>query len=233
MVNPLTFVITPYSKETAMGLVATLRDVRDTSKEELQRMDSKRPMLVDGSLSEVISRALNLAFTRKNLTTGDPYYGVSKEDGEPAMGGSGVPNIMQPDSPAAPTIRPSLESQQQDSLVIDSVAAVLADAVNANDEEAMYSLSEKPLLVYAIPSDGMVTEEMNTSIRTRAESDPTNIRDFVFVHTDSPSAKNHDETTFIHLDAIVDDYENKGARVFKSLESFVEGIEELRQRRKY
>lgn len=214
-----------------MGLVATLREVRDSASDGLNRQSDQRPVMVDGSLSEIISRALNIAYSKKDLTSGDPYYGKSRENGEPPMGAGSVPNIMQPDSPKAATIRPSLESQQQDSTIIDSVAAVLADAVDIRDDAATSTFKKPPLIVYAIPTDGMVTEEMNDSIEMRAEGGGYDLRDFAFVHSDSPNPSNGDGMRIVDLNQKISDYEGKGARVFKSLEDFTSGFWEMRQQR--
>lgn len=215
-----------------MGLVATLREVRDSAAEGLNRQSEPRPVMVDGSLSEIISRALNIAYSKKDLTSGDPYYGKSRENGEPPMGAGGVPNILQPDSPKAETIRPSLESQQQETtMLVDSVAAILADAVDIRDDKATGEFKKPPLIVYAIPSDGMVTEEMNDSIEMRAESGGYDLRDFAFVHSDSPNSGNNGGVRVVDLNQKISDYEGKGARVFKSLEDFTSGFWEMRQAR--
>lgn len=212
-----------------MGLVASLQHIKNnTDVEELNRYGGDRKIVVDGSLSEIITQALNIAHSRRDMTTGEPFYGASDESGSPIQGAGGIGNIMNADSPntRAP-VRPTLESMQQDNDDVTTVlAAALSDAVNAKQEGAM---SGKPVVVYAIPENGFVSEEMNEDIEAYDKSGGVDINDFVFVYTDKAHNNNVDYTV-VDVNQKVRDYEDRGAKVFQSLESFVSALPELRRK---
>jgi hypothetical protein len=217
-----------------MGLVATLREVQEnTSPEQLNRYNPERAVMVDGSLSEMVTQALNIAYSKKNLTSGEPYYGQSNPTGNPVPGAGVIPNIQRPDTPRQdPVVKPSLESMQQDRQIqTEQVAAVLADAYNAKDKGSTSYLNEKPLVVYALPQTGMVPEEMNADIDMYHDSGAVNICDFVFVYTDANDRRDMSMGNgVVDLNQKVKDYEGKGARVYKDLQSFLVDLPNIRRK---
>lgn len=216
-----------------MGLVATLREVKDsTSPEELKRLNSNRPIMVDGSLSEIVTQALNIAYSKRDMTTGEPYYGNRNPTGNPAPGGSGLSNIMQPDAPKTPNVvKPSLESMQQDQQAeAEQMASVLTDAYNAKDKNASSYLQEEPLIIYALPKNGMVSEEMNADIDTYHDSGAIDVNDFVFVFTDNGNPSEMQDNWPVDLNQKVKDYEGRGARVYADLQSFMNDLPNIRRK---
>ena len=217
-----------------MGLVATMREIKENVPEELQRLSPDRTLMIDGSLSELVSQALNFAYTKKNITTGEPFYGTPNPTGEPPPGAGNIPNILKPDEPQTKVIRPSLEGMQQmQEAEADQIAAVLAGAIDANGKNATQYLAEDPVIIYALPSDGMVSEEMNASVGMYGDSGSIDVRDFVFVYTDTvmPGASGSDDTKMYDLNQKVKDYEGRGARVFPDLQSFLNAVPDIRRRR--
>lgn len=214
-----------------MTLVATLRELQSTSPEELNRYNPNRPLLVDGSLSEVVTQALNVAYSKKNMTSGEPNYGHQNATGNPPPGAGNIPNILKPDTPRQDPIRPSLESMQQmQSAEVDQVAAVLSDAFNAKDANASSQLKTDPLLIYAIPSDNMVSEEMNADIDMYGNSGAIDPGDFVFVYTDSSDTVGDIDYRVVSMDQKIKDYEGKGARVYPDLQSFIADLDNIRKK---
>lgn len=215
-----------------MGLVTTLREVKSsTSAEELNRYNPERPVMVDGSLSELVTKALDIAYTKKNPTTGDPYNGEANPTGNPAPGAGYLPNIQKPDSPREPSVRPSLEGMQQmQHAEAEQLAAVLVDAIDAKTDDATSHLKDNPIIVYALPEDNMVTEEMNQDIGMYGDSGAMDIRDFVFVYTDSADTVADSGQRVYDLSQKVKDYEGKGARVYKDLQSFMADLPNLRRK---
>lgn len=217
-----------------MGLVATMKDLKETSGQELNRYSENRPLMVDGSLSEIVTQALNLIYTKKNLTTGDPFYGKSKADGEAPNGAGGVPNILQPDSPTAKSdrlVRPSLESQQMFNQQIEGAAAVLADAISINDSASSSALREQPLMIYAIPEDKKITEEMNDNIEMYADSGGIKMEDFIFVTTDTNDTVGSTDYRVVDASARIGPMVEKGAKVYPDLMSFLNALPDLRRKR--
>lgn len=218
-----------------MGLVATLKSIKEnTNVEELNRYNPERPIVVDGSLSEMVSQALNIVHSKKNMTTGEPYHGEPNPTGNPPPGAGNIPNIFSPDSPNTPApIRPTLESMQQDQdSTVTHLVQALGSAINAKDNDGVADLKEDPVLVYAIPRNGMVPEEMNANIDMYHDSGAVNINDFVFVFTDSLDPKESVPYQVVDINQKLTDYEGRGARVFQDLESFAASVPELQQRRR-
>lgn len=217
-----------------MSLIATLKSIKNDHKEQtLNRYSEDRPIVVDGSLSEIVSMALNIEHSKKNPTTGEPYFGEPNPTGNPPPGAGNIPNILKPDSPntAAPII-PTLESMQMDEHAANSaLVSVLSDAINAKDEEAVHALQEDPLMVFAIPEDGKIPEEMNANIDMYHDSGAVDINDFVFVYTDSRNPKDSVQYQCLDVNQKLKDYEGRGARVFADLESFIAALPELRRRK--
>lgn len=216
-----------------MGLVATLREIEKTSTEELNRLNPNRPVMVDGSLSELVTQALNVAYSKRDMTTGEPFYGQRNKTGEMAPGAGNAPNIFKPDEPRQDPgmVKPDLQGMQQmQAQQISEAAAVLYDAVNAHDQDAMSMLKEAPLVVYAIPHDGQVTEEMNSSVDMYGDSGAVNINDFVFVYTDSNDTVGDMDTRMVDINQKVKNYEQKGAKVYGDMESFLRELPELRRK---
>lgn len=215
-----------------MGLVGTLREIEKTSPEELNRYSANRPVMVDGSLSELVTQALNVAYTKKDMTSGKPYYGHQNATGEPPPGAGNIPDILNPDTPRQdPTlVKPSLEGMQQmSSDAIASAAAVLEEAINIHDG-AEHRVGEDPLMVYAIPEDGKVTEEMNANIDMYGESGAVDPSNFVFVFTDKNDTVGSIDYRCVDLTQKVKNYEDKGAKVYQSLESFLADYDNLRRK---
>ena len=217
-----------------MSLVATLKSIKEeTNQEQLARYDPNRPVVVDGSLSEMVSQALNIVHSKKNPTTGEPLYGKPNPTGNPPPGAGNIPNILRADSPntAAPVI-PTLESMQQDDHEANNaLVQVLSDAINAKDNDGTGFLQEDPLMIYAIPQDGMIPEEMNANVDMFHDSGAVNIEDFVFVFTDSVDPKANVQYRCVDVNQKLKDYEGRGARVFPDLESFIAALPELRRRK--
>lgn len=216
-----------------MGLVATLKDLKETSAQGLNRYSEDRPMMVDGSLSELVTRAINLIYTKKNPTTGEPFYGKSKADGSPPNGAGGVPNLLQPDSPTAQKdrlVRPSLESQQMVNQEIEGAAAVLAGAIAINDSKASSTLREKPLMIYAIPEDKKISEEMNASISMYADSGVVDVADFIFVTTDAQDTVGDIDYRVVEANARIDSMIGQGAKSYPDIQSFLNDLPQLRRK---
>lgn len=217
-----------------MSLVTTLREVEKTGAEELKRADASRPIMVDGSLSEIVTRALNTAYSKKNFTTGEPNYGHANENGDPPRGAGGIPNILEPDSPQNKAIKPSLESMQQMQAAQEQqLAEVLEDAIDMSRPRDQYTPTiESPLIIYALPSNEPIPEEMNSDIDSFIDSGAVNVSDFIMVYTDKiDSTKNFDQTV-VDSRTKVTEYEKRGATVFADLQSFIAALPELRQRKK-
>lgn len=219
-----------------MGLVGTLREIEKTSPEELNRYSPNRPVMVDGSLSELVTQALNVAYTKKDFTSGKPYYGHENATGNPPPGAGNIPDILNPDTPRQDPaiVKPSLEGMQQMSQApIAAAALVLEEAINAqaNDGDSFTrSLQDDPLLVYAIPQDNMVPEEMNSNIEMLGDSGAVDPANFVFVYTDKNDTVGSIDYRCVDLNQKVKDYEAKGARVYQSLESFFADYDNLRRK---
>ena len=215
-----------------MGLVGTLREIEKTSPEELNRYNPNRPVMVDGSLSELVTQALNVAYTKKDMTSGEPYYGHQNATGEPPPGAGNLPNIQTPDEPRRdPTlVKPSLEGMQQmQAGEIAAAATILEDAINVHDGQH-HPVEDQPLMVYAIPEDGKVTEEMNSNIDMYGDSGAVDPANFVFVFTDKNDTVGSIDYRCVDLNQKVKDYESKGARVYQSLESFFTAYPDLRRK---
>lgn len=216
-----------------MGLVAQLKEIQqNTDPAQLNRFNPDRPVVVDGSLSELITQALNIAHSRRDTTTGETYYGKANPDGDPVQGGSGLVNIMKPDSPNTPApVRPTLESMQQDQdTVANVVAQALGEVINAKNDEGN-KLSSDPLLIYAIPQGGQVTEEMNADIDMYHDSGAVDINDFVFVFTDSADPTAQAQYRPVDINQKLTDYEGRGARVYPDLQSFLAALPDIRRRK--
>lgn len=215
-----------------MGLVATMRDVQTSTKpEELNRYNPERPIMVDGSLSELVTHALNIAYSKRSMTTGDPFYGNPNPTGNPAPGAGFVPNIQAPDANRTEkVVRPTLEGMQMHQEEAEHVAAALSTVLNAKDKNATSHLAQEPLLVYALPADGMVSVEMNADIDMYAESGAVDIGDFVFVFSDNNDPTIAQDYRPVDLNQRVKDYEGKGARVYKDLQSFLIALPDLRRK---
>jgi hypothetical protein len=214
-----------------MGLVATLRDVqKNTDAAELNRYNPERPIVVDGSLSELVTQALNIAYSKKNTTTGDPYHGNPNPTGNPPPGAGNLPNIHKPDAPqSAPPIRPTLESMQQmDEVAAEQIAYALSDAINAKVADSTSVLKEEPLMIYAIPRNGMVTEDMNATIDMYHDSGAVDIGDFVFVYSDT--TQGNIDYQVHDVNQKVKDYEGRGAKVYPDLQSFLNDLPNIRRR---
>lgn len=217
-----------------MGLVATLKSLTDTTDAQLKRYNPNRPYMVDGSLSEIVTQALNIAYSKRDFTTGEPYYGARNADGNPPPGAGSVPNAFAPDAmqDTGEVVRPSLESNQQAlETEAESVAAILGEAIDASRDDATEVLDEKPMIMYAIPRDGMVTEEMNSNIELYGSTGAIDPADFMFVYTDQTDALGRCDERVVDITTTIKDYENKGARVFQSLESFCHELHYLRARK--
>jgi hypothetical protein len=215
-----------------MGLVGTLREIEKTSPEELNRYSPNRPVMVDGSLSELVTQALNVAYTKKDMTSGQSYYGHENATGNPPPGAGNIPNILNPDTPRQDPemVKPSLEGMQQMQQGQIAVAAeILEEAINVHDG-ACHTVEDKPLLVYAIPEDGKVSEEMNANIDMYGESGAVHPSDFVFVFTDKNDTVGSIDFRAVDLTQKVKDYEGKGARVYQTLESFFTALPDLRRK---
>lgn len=216
-----------------MGLVTTMREVHDnTSQEELARLSNDRPIMVDGSLSELVTQALNIAYSKRDMTTGKPFYGEPNASGNSPPGGSSLVDILQPDSPEKPkVVKPSLESmQQQQQVEAEQVASVIAGALNANDKDATSYLKQDPLLVYALPKSGNVPEEMSANIDMYHDSGAINVNDFVFVFTDAREPTDQIDYKVVDLNQKVKDYEQRGARVYADLQSFLADLPVIRRK---
>lgn len=217
-----------------MSLVATLKSIKeDTNNEQLSRYDPNRPIVVDGSLSEMVSQALNVVHSKKNPTTGEPYYGQANPTGNPPPGAGNIPNILKPDSPNAPApVIPTLESMQQDDQEVNTaLVEAFADAINAKDSEDTSFLKEDPLMIYAIPTNGKIPEEMNANVDMYHDSGAIDINDFVFVFTDSADPKDQVQYRCVDVNQKLKDYEGRGAHVFPDLESFIAALPDLRRRK--
>lgn len=215
-----------------MGLIGTLREIEKSSPEELNRYTPNRPVMVDGSLSELVTQALNVAYTKKDMTSGKPYYGHENATGNPPPGAGNIPDIQHPDTPRQDPeiVKPSLEGMQQMmSGEIAAAAAVLEEAINVNDGQA-HPVEDQPLMVYAIPEDGKVTEEMNSNIDMYGDSGAVDPSNFVFVYTDKNDTVGSIDYRCVDLSQKVKDYEGKGARVYQSLESFFNDLHNLRRK---
>lgn len=215
-----------------MTLVAQLREIQSSGTQGLNRYDPNRPVMMDGSLSETVTQALNLAYSKKNFTTGEPNFGEPNPDGNPPRGAGGVPNIFTPDSPLGESIvRPSLEGMQQmQSAEIDAAAILLAEVVDANNRHENDHVMEKPIMVYTIPEDGKITEEMNSNIDAYVDSGAVNLADFVFVYTDKSDSLMDDGVRVVDAAQKLKDYEGRGARSYPSLEAFFADFDNLRKR---
>jgi hypothetical protein len=215
-----------------MGLVGTLREIEQTSPEELNRYSANRPVMVDGSLSELVTQALNVAYTKKDMTSGKPYYGHQNATGEPPPGAGNIPDILNPDTPRQDpqVVKPSLEGMQQmQADQIATAASVLEEAVNVHDG-AEHRVGGDPLMVYAIPEDGKVTEEMNANIDMYGDSGAIDPSNFVFVFTDKNDTVGSIDYRCVDLNQKVKNYESKGAKVYQSLESFFADYDNLRRK---
>lgn len=215
-----------------MGLITTLREVQDnTSAEELNRYSPDRPVMVDGSLSELVTKALDIAYTKKNPTSGEPYHGQANPTGNPAPGAGFIANIQKPDSPKEANVRPSLEGMQQmQQAEAEQMAAALVDVIDAKADDATSHLKDNPVIVYAIPQDKMVTEEMNQDIGMYGDSGAIDIKDFVFVFTDSNDTVGDNDNRVYNLEQKLTDYEGRGARVYQDLQSFVADLPNIRRK---
>uniref|UniRef100_A0AAU7PFA0 Uncharacterized protein n=1 Tax=Burkholderia phage vB_BgluM-SURPRISE13 TaxID=3159457 RepID=A0AAU7PFA0_9VIRU len=215
-----------------MGLVGTLREIEKTSPEELNRYNPNRPVMIDGSLSELVTQALNVAYTKKDMTSGEPYYGHQNATGEPPPGAGNVPNILTPDTPRQDPnmVKPSLEGMQQMTEgPIAAAAYVLEEAINVHDG-AEHRVGVDPMLVYAIPEDNRVPEEMNSNIEMYGDSGAVDPSNFVFVYTDKSDTVGDLDFRCVDLTQKVKDYEGKGAKVYQSLESFLADYNNLRRK---
>jgi hypothetical protein len=76
----------------------------------------------------------------------------------------------------------------------------------------------------------MVTQEMNADIDMYAESGAVDINDFVFVFSDNNDPTIAQDYRPIDLNQRVKDYEGKGARVYKDLQSFLVDLPFLRKK---
>jgi len=215
-----------------MGLIATLREIEKTSPEELKRYSPDRPVMIDGSLSELVTQALNVAYTKKDFTSGQPYYGHENATGDAPPGAGNVPDVLNPDTPRQDPVmvKPSLEGMQQMmSGEIAAAAAMLEEAVNVHDGQT-HAVEDEPLMVYAIPEDGKVTEEMNSTISMYGDSGAMDPANFVFVYTDKNDTVGSIDYRCVDLSQKVRDYEGKGARVYQTLESFFNDLPNLRRK---
>lgn len=218
-----------------MGLVKELKEIRVVANEPLNRLaaSQERSVVIDGSLSELVGRALNVAHSKKNFTSGDPYYGAPNPDpnGDPPRGAGGVPNLFQPDSPLSNRIRPTLESQQQNMGEVTAAAAILANAINLHDKEAMMNVGPKPAIVFAIPEDKLVTKEMNEDIETYDASGAIDTRDFVFVYTDRRDEVGRNEERVFPLDQKLTEYADRGAKIYPDVQSFLNDYDNVKKKR--
>lgn len=217
-----------------MGLVAQLRSIQQNSDvDQLNRYTPDRPIVMDGSLSELVTQAINIAYSRKDTTTGEPFHGDANPNGEAPPGGGNIPNILNPDSPNTPApIRPTLESMQQDANTeAVALSAALGRVISANDTKGIEGLQEDPLLIYAIPNDGVVTEEMNANIDAYHDSGATDIGDFVFVYSDTKDPTAQDGYRVYDLNQKVKDYEDRGAHVYPDMQSFLCDLPNIRRRK--
>lgn len=216
-----------------MGLVATLTAIKDDENgsisEELNRYNPHKPVAIDGSLSEIITQALNINYSRKDTTTGEPFYGESDPTGNPPPGAGNLPNIKNPDSPNSMNpIRPTLESMQQDNETAVEKLAIALDGMR--DLKNDVDLSGKPLVVYAIPESNIIPEEMNNRIDMYHDSEVVRVSDFVFVHTDTTHDRSDIGYKVVDITEKVSDYAQRGAKVYPSLESFLNDLPNLRKK---
>ena len=132
-----------------MSLLAAMREVDSSS--ELNRYSESRPIMVDGSLSEVLTQALNIAYSKKDMTSGEPFYGHQNANGEPPRGAGNIPDIFEPDSPRDAVVKPDLQGMQQmQESEAAGIASMLGEVIDANrPREGL--MQDKPMLVYAIP----------------------------------------------------------------------------------
>lgn len=213
-----------------MTLVAQLREIESAGADGLNRYSPHRPTMIDGSLSELVSRALNISHSKKNFATGEPFYGEPNPTGDAPPGAGGITNIFRPDSPLGERlVRPTLEGMQMDSAETMAVAEIMADAIDANAKQRA-EVTENPVMVYVIPEDGNVTEEMNSNIGSYADSGAVDLRDFVFVYTDATDSLMSDGVSPVNLNQRIGEYKDRGAKVYQSLESFFADYDNIRAR---
>lgn len=213
-----------------MSLIATLKRI-ETDGNGLS--NDKRPGIMDGSLSEIITQALNYARSRRDFYSEEPYFGKDNGQSEfapPPPGGGTVTNIKRSDEPYQNPLRPSLETQAIDEALVQEIGTQLGDSiVDAMDEESVSNLGGRPVLMYAIPEDGEVPEEMNSDIEDKVESGAYRMADFVFVHTDSAKMDNREQV--VDLNEKITAMQAKGAKVYKDLNSFLSDLPDILKKR--
>lgn len=213
-----------------MSLIAVLKDIESKGMGGI--LPVERTTMVDGSLSEIITQALNVANTRKDFYTGKPFYGqanpgVQEEGGGTLMDYTKADELRNEGNPRRP--RPSLETQATDqTALLEAVGALGEDIIDANDESQVDALQEQPIMVYALPEDGKIPEEMNEKVESYIDSGAMDVRDFVFVYTGD--AKVNGDYKVVDVNQKVKDYEKAGAHVYPDLQSFLVALPDLRKR---
>lgn len=213
-----------------MGLVTTMQQLETSGAEELQKYNPNRPIMVDGSLSEMVTQALNIAFSKKNFTTGEPNFGHQNANGNPPPGAGSIANILDPASPGV--VHPTMEGMQQmQSAQNTELALALADAIDASHHEDDV-IVEKPIMIYAIPQDKKISESMNDDLDAYKSIGAIgkDLSDFVFVYTDENSSMQQGVQVVDSQD-ILKEYQERGARVFADVESFLVALPDIRRRK--
>jgi hypothetical protein len=213
-----------------MSLIATLKEIQTSNQPGF--LTDNRPAVIDGSLSEAITRALYVSHSRKDFYTGMPFAGQENPDVDVPDGGGTLSNPLKPDEPnKAPRVAmPSLETQAMDEQEIVSIVGALGgDIVDAKNSNEVEDLQEAPIMVYALPEDGKVPTEMGEKIESYIDSGAVDVNDFVFVFSDT--AKTAGGYKVMDVNQKVKDYEAKGAKVFADLQSFLHAWPDLRKRR--
>lgn len=214
-----------------MSIVAQLKRIEETG---LRDVNADRPLLVDGSLSEIVSQALNVAYSKKDYYTQTPFYGEENPEGGLGLGGGNVANPLTPDSPMgeAVVLKPSLEDGNIPPMV-KMIAQELGNQVYRKDDPNIVNIQSKPAVVYAVPDIDEMPQDMTEDIDARIEIAPSSASDIIIVHTGEDSlGKPYDSGTTAVLmgEEKLKDYEDKGVKVYRSLESFVSDLPHLRQR---
>lgn len=207
-----------------MSIIAQLKRIEDSSS---ALSNDKRAVVMDGSLSEVISQALNIQRSRREFYTDQPFYGKENPNVDVPPGGGTVSTIKHDDEPYKTPPRPTLETQAMDEAIAREVAEQFGDSIiDAADEAARNEIHGKPIMAYAIPTDGVVTEEMNVEISDYEECGAVDPSDFIFIYTDHAKL-DAGNPGVVDMSAKVSEYEKQGAKVYRDLQSFLSDLPQI------
>jgi len=204
-----------------MTLVGILTEIEKNGKEEISKLDGNRPLIVDGSISEILTRALNIAYAKKNKMSDNPEYGLRNDDVKNPPGAFGSDNEIDIENQYA--IKPDMEGFQEKEAQIRLAAAKLSNAIDARNNDGLINTRAKPILIYAVPENLMVDD------RTKEELDAylaagVKPKDFVFTYIEDVDVNMNLNKRSVDISDHVVEMEKNGARVYHSLREFLDRI---------